>query len=288
MSQTLRGRIAVVTGGSRGVGKGAALGLGEAGATVYVTGRTAQQGSIASTGTITETAEAITRLGGRGIAVRCDHGDDADVEALFRRVKEEEGRLDVLVNNVFATYSGVRPAGAPFWELPLAMWDELHRVGLRSHYVASVFAAPIMIAQRHGLIANISSVGAARYTFNVPYGVGKAAVDRLTADMAHELRPHGVAVVSLWPGLVKTERVMAQPDRLPPELIARLTDAESPQFTGRAVAALAADPKIIEKTGNVYVVAELAEAYGFTDVDGRRPPLSPGIAALRASRERST
>jgi dehydrogenase/reductase SDR family protein 1 len=287
MSSTLHGKVAVVTGGSRGVGKGVALGLGEAGATVYVTGRTVREGGISSPGTITETAEIINKLGGRGIAIRCDHRDDLDVEALFRRVKEEQGRLDVLVNNVFATYAGVRPGGGSFWELPIEMWDDMHRVGLRSHYVASVFAAPIMIAQRRGLIVNISSVGAARYTFNVPYGVGKAAVDRLTADMAHELLPHGVVVISLWPGLVKTERVMAQPDRLAPELVARLADAESPRFTGRAVAALAADPQIMEKTGKVYVVAELAKAYGFTDLDGRQPPLSPGISALRASRERA-
>jgi len=262
MLSALKGKVAVVTGGSRGIGKGIALGLGEAGATVYVTGRTIQEGTGPQPGTITKTADEVTQLGGQGIAIRCDHRNDAEVEALFQRVEEEQGRLDILVNNATSIVYPW-PEGVPFWELPVALWDELHTVGLRSHYVASVFAAPLMIAQRNGLIVNISSGGTIRYVFNVPYGVGKAGLDKLTADMAHELRTHNVVVVSLWPGLTRTEVIMAQPKRYD------LSRAVSPLFNGRAVAGLAADPKIIEKTGRAFRVIELAEEYGFTDTDIR-------------------
>ncbi len=260
MSRTLKGTVAVVTGASRGIGKGIALGLGESGATVYITGRTVQEGSGPMPGTITQTAEEVTHLGGQGVAVRCDHRDDAEVEALFRQVREEQGRLDILVNNA-TSFSYPWPEGVPFWKLPTAIWDELHTVGLRSHYVASAFAAPIMIAQRSGLIVNISSNGASRYLFNVPYGVGKAGVDKMSADMAHELRSYNVAVISLWPRDTKTELVMAQPERYD------LSRAVSPQFNGRAVAALAADSNIMGKTGRSLRVTELAQEYGFTDIE---------------------
>ncbi len=270
----LHERIAVVTGATRGVGKGIAIGLGEAGATVYVTGRTLSDQPHPLGGSITETAEAVTRAGGRGIPVRCDHGVDAEVEALFARIRAERGHLDILVNNAFAVPTG-KVHGAPFWELPLSVWDEMHRVGLRSHYVASVYAAPLLFAAPGGapkLIANVSSFGARVYALNVAYGVGKAGVDRLSADMAKELAPRGVASISLWPGVVKTERVLRG------ELPYSTEGAESPVFSGRAVAALAADPKLMEKTGQRLIVAELAEQYGFTDVDGSRPK------SLRAQR----
>ncbi len=268
----LAGAIAVVTGASRGVGKGVALGLGEAGATVYVTGRTvAKSGTAALPGSIEETADEVTRLGGRGVAVRCDHAKDDDVAALFARIDEESGRLDILVNNVFAVPDGPL-FGTPFWEQPLAFWDTMHGVGLRSHYVASVHAAKRMVPARSGLIVNISSFGGAAYAVNVAYGVGKAGVDRLSKDAAHELREHGVTVVSFYPGIVRTERLVAMGDASP----FPLKHAESAVFTGRAVAALAADPKRLEKTGRVLVVAELAREYGFTDIDGKVPrPLAP-------------
>jgi dehydrogenase/reductase SDR family protein 1 len=278
MSQALQGKIAVVTGGSRGVGKGVALGLGEAGATVYVTGRTVQAGVHPLPGTIMQTAEEVTRLGGNGIAVRCDHSNDTEVEALFQRVRNEQGQLDILINNVIAFPDGGPPRDIPFWELPLTVWDQLHTVGLRSHYVASVFAAPLMIAQRRGLIVNISSHGGGAYLFNVAYGVAKAAVDRLAADMAQELRPYNIAAVSLWPGSVETEWMLAYPERWASRA------KPSPRFTGRAVAALAADPTVLDKTGQVLLVPELAEAYGFTDIDGTRPPVAPEVVTLRASR----
>jgi dehydrogenase/reductase SDR family protein 1 len=263
MTKPLEGRIAIVTGASRGVGKGIALGLGEAGATVYVTGRSVARGAYP--GTIGETAEQVTAAGGRGIAARCDHGVDADVEALFARVKEEQGRLDILVNNAFAIPEG-KIVGS-FWELPIDQWDTMHRVGLRSHYVASWYAAPIFICQKRGLIVNVSSFGAKIQSVSVAYGVGKAGVDRMTRDMGRELFDHGVTVVSLWPGIVKTERLLAEKDRLGFDP----SNGESPELSGRAVAALAADPKCIAKTSQALVVAELAREYGFTDLDGSVP-----------------
>ena len=259
----LDGQIAIVTGASRGVGKGIALGLGEAGATVYVTGRSVSRGVLP--GTIGETADEVSRLGGRGIAVACDHGDDAQVKELFAQVGREQGRVDILVNNAFAVPDG--KLVAPFWELPIDQWDVMHRVGLRSHYVAAWHAAPLMIAKRLGLIVNVSSFGAKIQAVNVAYGVGKAGVDRMTRDMGRELSSHGVTVISLWPGVVKTERLLAEPDRLGFDT----THGESPMLSGRAVAAVAADPARLAKTGKPLVVAELAAEYGFTEVDGTLP-----------------
>lgn len=196
--------------------------------------------------------------------MRCDHGVDEDVQALFARVDSEQGRCDILVNNVFAIPSG-ELFGTAFWKQPIGFWDTMHRVGLRSHYVASVYAAPLLLKSQ-GLIANISSFGGASYQVNVAYGVGKAGVDRLARDMARDLEPHGVCSVALYPGVVRTERVLAG------ELPFSTEVSESPEFTGRAITALFTDPKRMDKTGRVHVVAELAEEYGFDDVDGTRPP----------------
>jgi NAD(P)-dependent dehydrogenase (short-subunit alcohol dehydrogenase family) len=278
----LDGRIAIVTGASRGIGKGCALELGAAGATVYLTGRTQQRGAAPVAGSIAETAAGIAELGGKGIAVACDHRDDAQVEALFARVRAEQGRLDVLVNNAFIIPPSLT-AGRPFWENPISDWDDMVDVGTRSAYVASWHAAKLMLPRRRGLIANVSSSGAAEYAWHVAYGVGKAGLDRLTADSAHELRRHGIAVVSLWPGLVLTERLRSQPD-----LESRLdtSHAETPRFTGRAAAALAADPDALRWTGRALACRELADHYGFTDVDGRLPagPLTHGARSNAARR----
>jgi NAD(P)-dependent dehydrogenase (short-subunit alcohol dehydrogenase family) len=269
--------VAVVSGASRGIGKGIALELGAAGATVYVTGRTVHAGEHPLPGTVGETAAEIDALGGHGVAVACDHHDDAAVAACFARVASEAGRLDVLVNNVFSSPAMVPWLGVPFWELPIEAWDETIDIGVRSHYVAARDAAPLLLPTR-GLIVNVSSSGAVQYAHNVPYGVGKAALDKMTADMAHDLRPHGVAVVSVWPGLVRTELVTmgareTEDGRrvlgLPGEGEFDLADAESPRFTGRAVVALATDPAVMTRTGRAFPVAELASEYGFTDVDGR-------------------
>jgi len=266
----LRGKVAVVTGASRGVGKGVALGLGEAGATVYVTGRTLEEGKADLPGTIQQTADDATRLGGKGIPVRCDHRNDQEVEALFQRIAGEQGHIDILVNNVWGGYENLFENGEytwelPFWEQPLWRWEAMFQSGVRAHYVASRFAAPLMINHRSGLIVNISYFSGKKYISNVLYGVSKSATDKLTQDMAHELRVYHVAVVSLYPGLVRTERVLEA------GRFHQLGNSESPQFIGRAVAALAADPQVLEKTGQVLVAAELARKYGFADIDAKQP-----------------
>jgi NAD(P)-dependent dehydrogenase (short-subunit alcohol dehydrogenase family) len=256
--QTLKGQIAIVTGSSRGIGKGIALELGVAGATVYVTGRTVDDSGALVPGTVGATADEVTRLGGKGIAVRCDHSRDEEIQALFERVRNEQGRLDILVNNAFTVPSE-----------PIFQGKFIH-VGCRGHYVASHAAAPLMVEQNRGLIVNISSFAGAAYIFNVAYGVGKAALDRMAKDMAVELRPHEVTCVSLWPGVVRTEYLVKS--HAEGKVPFAIENGESPRFSGRAVVAVASDPKRIEKTGEVLICYELAREYGFTDVDGRQPP----------------
>jgi dehydrogenase/reductase SDR family protein 1 len=265
----LSGQIAVVTGASRGIGKGIALELGAAGATVYVTGRTVDDTGAFVPGTIGATADEVTRMGGKGIPVRCDHSRDEEIQALFERVHKEQGRLDILVNNVFTVPSESVFEGK-FWEHSATLWDELIHVGCRGHYIASHAAAPIMVAQRSGLIVNISSFAGAAYVFSVPYGVGKAAVDRMAKDMAVELQPYDVTCVSLWPGVVRTEYLVKSHSE--GSIPFAIDNGESPRFTGRAVVAVASDPKRIEKTGKVLICYEIAHEYGFTDIDGRQPP----------------
>ncbi|MBI3734481.1 MAG: SDR family NAD(P)-dependent oxidoreductase [Chloroflexi bacterium] len=268
----LRGKVALVTGASRGVGKGIALGLGESGATVYLTGRTVTEGQSAAKlpGTIDQTAEAVTRLGGQGIAIRCDHCNDAEVTAVFERIRAEQGRLDILANNVWGGYEHYTDGTQfwnekEFWTLPLGRWDAMFQSGVRAHYVASCLGAPLMVAQKAGLIVNVSFFVAQRNDRGVAYSVAKAATDKMAACMAHELRGHNVAVVSLYPGLVRTESVMAH------AAFFDLRNSESPQFIGRAVAALAGDPNVMQRSGQVVVAAALALEYGFSDTDGKQP-----------------
>lgn len=264
----LQGKVALVTGASRGVGKGVAIALGASGATVYVTGRTRANSQAELPGTIDETAALITEAGGTGIAVQCDHADDSQVAAVFSQIQEAHGKLDILVNNVFALPSE-QIWGTPFWEQPLGFWDTMHTVGLRSHYVAAVHAAKMMVPVKQGLIIQISSYAAASYQLCVSYSVGKGAVDRLSKDMAVELRDQNISSISLWPGIVRTERVLAMGDDAPfPTQI-----TESAQYTGRAIVALACDDNVLEKhTGKSRIVAELAQDYQFDDIDGTRPP----------------
>ena len=268
----LRGRVALVTGASRGVGKGIALGLGEAGATVYLTGRTLEEGTgaVPLAGTIGETAAEVGRLGGEGIAIRCDHRDDDQVRAVFDRIRRDHGHLDILVNNVWGGYEHFNDGTEfwnekGFWDAPISRWDSMFEAGVRAHYVASVLAAPMMVERRSGLIVNISFWAAQKPTMGVAYGAAKAASDHMARCMAHELHEHHVAVVALYPGLVRTEGVLKAGDFFD------LSNSESPQFTGRAIAALAADPEIMQQSGQVLVGAAVAQMYGFTDVDGKQP-----------------
>ncbi len=260
----LKGKVAVVTGGSRGVGKGVAEGLAEAGATVYITGRSESDAEPPMQRTIQATAARVDELGGKGIAVRVDHNNDDEVRALFERVGAEQGRLDILVNNVYKIPDPPAWEGG-FWEHPLSVWDDQCGVGLRGYYVASVYAAPLMVSQRRGLIVNISSRGGDRYAFSTSYGVCKSGVDRMAQDMALELKDYDVVALSLRPSSVKTEFIL---DSVASgALDIDLDTAQSPRFSGRCVAALAMDPDLMEKSGGVFMVADLAQEYRFTDPD---------------------
>ncbi len=269
---SLAGRVALVTGASRGVGRGIARGLGEAGATVYVAGRTVEQGTSAAglPGTIHATAAEISQLGGNGIAVRCDAGNDDELASLVQRVEDEQGRLDVLVNSAWGGYERFTDGSTfnpgPFWEQPLHLWDSMHRIGVRAHYVTSALAAPLMLRAGGGLVVSVSSFAGQVFVPPVPYGVAHAAIDRLARDMAEDLRPHGIASVSLYPGLVLTESVQANLQYFEDQ-----TNRETPLFVGRVVAALASDPDVMRLTGRWLVAAEVAAEYRVVDEHGVLP-----------------
>ena len=266
----MQDRIVVVTGASRGAGKGIALALGGTGDTVYVTGRTKQEGDAPLPGTVYSTAEEVSRRGGVGIPVVCDHADDEQVKALFDRVAGEQGRLDILVNNAICLPDALMEKG-PFWEKPLSM-QEILDVGLRSSYVASYYAAPLLLRNAEGLVVNTSSFGGRCYMHGPAYGAGKAGVDKMAHDMAVDFRPHDVAVVSIWMGLLKSERTKAALEK-EPELYSKAFErAETTEFTGLVIDALAKDPKRMERSGKVWVGAELAKEYGIQDIDGKQPP----------------
>ncbi len=282
-ANSLAGKVALVPGSSRGIGKGVALELGARGATVYVTGRTTDASTNVLGGTIGGTAGEIDELGGRGIAVRCDHSDDEQVRSLYAQIESEQGGLDILVNNACSAQDMGQHIGKLAWEQPISAFDEVHTVGLRSSYVASVLGIPLLLKREHALIANISSMGAVNYLHSVAYGTAKAGIDKLAADLAYELRPHGVAAISLWPGLVRTELILSQcrddgrgglemvlPDH---DQTIGLEHSESPRFSGMAVAALHTDEKVMDKTGRAFTCAELALEYGYTDLDGKQPPV---------------
>ncbi len=269
MSADLKGVIAVVTGASRGAGKGIAIALGAHGATVYVTGRSLKEGDAALPGTIAGTAKAVTAAGGQGIAVAVDHSKDADVKALFERIRDELGRVDILVNNATYLDDTLIERGG-FWTKPLSQVNILD-VGLRSAYVASWYAAPLMVAKNSGLIAFTSSFGASCYMHGPAYGAQKTGVDKFAKDMAVDLRAHNVATVSVWMGMLRTDRTRRVMDADAQKYAGFWDIAETPDFTGHVLAALYNDPKRMEKSGQVVIGAELAQEYGLTD-EGRQPP----------------
>jgi NAD(P)-dependent dehydrogenase (short-subunit alcohol dehydrogenase family) len=250
----IRDQVAVVTGGSRGIGRGVASELARHGAKVFVTGRTASD---------------LATIGEGTIGIRCDHTVDSEVEAAFQQIARH-GSIDILVNGVWGGYERMVDNGEftwmkPFWQQPLWRWDAMFGAGVRAYYHASQLAAAGMVERRKGLIVNISHWAAQKHLGNVAYGVSKAATDKMTAHMAAELLPHSVTVVSLYPGMVRTEKVMASAAWLD------LSNSESPEFIGRAVAALAADSNAIRHTGQALVAAAVALDYGFTDTDGKQP-----------------
>jgi NAD(P)-dependent dehydrogenase (short-subunit alcohol dehydrogenase family) len=298
----LQDLIAIVTGASRGAGRGIALELGAAGATVYVTGRSTRGapgtgyerflgllGMATPPGTIEETAEEVTRLGGHGIAVRCDHTDESQVADLCRRVAaEQEGRLDLLVNNAWGGHQDPAHIVKPFWELPTTFWDGMFHSGVRNHVLAAKHAAPLMVARRKGLIVTVTFWDRDRYTGHFYYDLAKATMTRLSFGLAQDLRPHGVAAVAVSPGWMRTEFVLAghRTDEEHWRQVPALAGTESPRYVGRAVAALAGDPRVIEKSGRVFRVGDLAAEYRFTDVDGRRvPPFELPAGAAEPSEE---
>lgn len=268
----LAAKIVVVTGASRGIGKGVALALGSQGATVYITGRTQNSGENLYPGTIHETAEAITAAGGVGIAVVCDHADDDQVKALFERIASEQDHIDILVNNVTTIASDILNP-PPFWTKSLRLADQIV-VGLRSAYVSSYYAAPLLLQSKKALIANISYYGAVSYHLDPAYGATKAGLDKMTWDMAQDFKSHKVAVVSIWPGPATTELVVSLISQLPEghEGHKFMETAETPQFTGRVIENLYSDPDLMTKSGQVVIGAEAAVDYGFTDINGHQPP----------------
>lgn len=272
--------VAVVTGASRGIGRGIAIALGERGAIVYVVGRTTSDdtprgaGEAVLPGTIHDAAAAVTAAGGQGIAIACDMADDAQIVALFEHVQRESGRLDILVNNAAFVHNDMT-GERPFWEKSLEVADILD-IGLRCHYVASHQAAPLMVRQGFGLIVNISFFGAVVHFHDPAYGASKAGLDKMAFDMAEELRPYGVAAVSLWPGIVATERVQQMAEHSA-ELKAQLPGFETPQFIGRVIEALYRDPQLPQVSGKTLIAAEMAANYGIRDIDGKQPVSLRGV-----------
>jgi NAD(P)-dependent dehydrogenase (short-subunit alcohol dehydrogenase family) len=264
-------RVAVVTGASRGAGRGIALALGETGATVVVTGRSVNAGDHELGGTIGETADEITRRGGRGIPIACDHADPRQVAQLFAEVEQACGGLDILVNNAFGVPDGLL-GPEPFWEKPLDLLSMID-IGLRSSYVATWYAAPLLVADpgRRPLVVHTSGFGAVCYLHGPAYGAVKAGVDKLAHDMAVDFRPYRVTVVSIWMGLLRTERTLRLMASDPAQFEYSRQLTESPEFTGRVIAALDRDPAKLDFSGRVLIGAELGEQLGVRDVDGTKP-----------------
>lgn len=268
----LRGKIALVTGASRGVGQGIAHELGIAGATVYATGRSRADGERTDDlpGTVDETAALVTEAGGKGVAVPCDHTDDAAVEDLAKRIERDTGRLDLLVNNVWGGYEAYDAElfELPAWEQPLWRWDKMLQTGLRAHYTTSRVVLPLLLRSTSPLLVNISAGDDGKFLGDVQYDVAKAAVDRLAFALAQRHRSDGLVALALHPGFTRTERVeaaFAEQGSTPP------AETHSARFVGRAVVALASDPTVKERSGGAFKAGQLGLDYGFSDIDGSQP-----------------
>ena len=258
----LSGKIAVVTGSSRGIGKGIALALGELGCTVYITGRTTGDGEL----TIDTAARQVTEAGGEGRAIQCDHGNDEEIAALFAKIGEEVDHIDFLVNNVYKIPNP--PAwGGGYWDHPIQVWDDQVGIGLRAHYVASWHAAQLMFASPAAAMINVSSPGGQSYHFSSSYGAGKAGLDRLTKDMAHELEPKNIPAVVLYPGSVSTEFIQAAAV----EQGMDLSQSQTPLLVGRSAAALLSSDNPMARTGSIQWVEDLVEEFDLYDENGSRP-----------------
>jgi dehydrogenase/reductase SDR family member 1 len=266
--KALLGNVVVVTGSSRGIGRGTAVAFGERGATVYVTGRTTGGGELS----IERTAEMVREAGGIGIAVEVDHGDDAQIEKLFHRVRDNHGHIDVLVNNVYKIPNP--PAwGGGFWDHPISIWDDQVGIGCRAQYVASWHAAPLLFAanpthEEPGFICNVSSPGGQSYHFSSSYGAGKASLDRLSADMAIELHPKNVACVSLYPGSVATEFIVEWSDKRGSDL----SKSQTPIGVGRTVVALATAEDLLARSGTIQWVEDVSRDFDVRDEHGNLAP----------------
>jgi len=263
-------RVVLVTGASRGAGKGIALAFARSGDIVYVTGRSKNEGDAPLPGTVYATANEITARGGQGVAVICDHADDAQVAELFATIKRDHGHLDILVNNAAHVHDDlIKPGG--FWTKSIDLVGILD-IGLRSAYIASYHAANIMAEQGSGLIVNTGSFGARCYMHGPAYGAQKVGLDKMAFDMAHDLRPFGVATASLWMGMLKTERTDAVIAAEPEKYADFSAMAESPEFSGMIISALHQDAELMARSGKTFVGAELAIELGVTDTDGTQPP----------------
>jgi len=267
MSPSLQGKVCLVTGAARGIGRGIALQLGQAGATVYITGRTKKN--------LDDCAEEIKARGGIPVSVQMDHGVDAEVEKLFDQIKKEQnGKLDVLVNNAYAGVSTIfNNTGKKFWDTePVSTWDTINGVGLRGHYICTTLASRMMVPKQQGLIVNVSSSGGLKYLFNVAYGVGKAACDRMAADCAFELKKSGVSMVSLWPGPVKTEFITEHMTSNTDNQMAKVFEkGETIEYAGKVVVHLAADKNIMARSGKIIMTADIGREFGFVDITGESP-----------------
>uniref|UniRef100_A0AC34FUX3 Uncharacterized protein n=1 Tax=Panagrolaimus sp. ES5 TaxID=591445 RepID=A0AC34FUX3_9BILA len=285
---SLQGKVALVTGASRGIGRGIALQLGQNGSKVYITGRKPEQSlgtQYTSLPSLEKTAKEIESRGGQAVVVYTDHSDMSQVKSLFQQIESEnQGNLDILVNNAFAGGRALTSNGEKlFFEEEPEVWDLINNVGLRNHYYCCVFASRMMVKRQpsQGLIVNISSLGGLRYFMSVPYGVGKQAIDRMSADMGVELAPFKVTVLSLWPGAVKTEltatliernelNIKKSKDISEAATAVIMANGESIEFPGKAIVALASDPNVQRYNGRCVLTADLGQSYGFKDIDGRQ------------------